>query len=67
MKQRLTLQGEDGATLTFGYENRGDPYREGVEFSVDDPRNGKYVHVFVEEWEAKQLRDVLNKLYPVTP
>lgn len=58
----LRLDGEDGATLDVCYDNRGDPYRAGATLSVRDEAG--FVSVFLESHEVKQLRDLLNNLYP---
>lgn len=55
---------ETGDKLRVGYDNRGEPYREGVtlEFCPTD-RYGP--QVFLRDYEVRELRDLLLKLYPV--
>jgi len=65
-KQKAEFRGEEGERLEVYYDNRGEPYREGVSlhFSEDQSyRNEAYV--FLEDMEAKELRDLLLKLYPI--
>lgn len=59
----LTLSGEEGSTLRVCHSNRGEPYREGVEFDFDEPEHSS-CRVFLERYEAIELRDLLNRLYP---
>jgi hypothetical protein len=59
---QLVFSGEDGGQLIISYDNRGDPFREGVSFDLDD--DGKHSRVFLENHEAIQLRDALNKAFP---
>ena len=51
---------QDGGTLSVYYTNRGEPYRDGIEISFDD---GPFV--FLENFEARLLRDFLIKMYPL--
>lgn len=59
------------AESTFGeatefrvaHSNRGEPYRDGIELSLDTGYNN-HATLFLEAGEARQLRDLLNRLYP---
>lgn len=64
VKKSLRLRGEGGDELIASYDNRGDPYREGVDLRI---LNGydTIVSVFLDDHEARSLRDLLNRLYPV--
>lgn len=55
------FRGEDGDRLSFSYDNRGEPFREGITIELQD---GDYnsVHVFLEEREVKELKEFLNDL-----
>jgi len=55
---------EDGDTLTITYTNRGEPYREGIQLSLEVDGGDYGGHLFLEDWEAKRLRDLLNEVYP---
>lgn len=63
----LILQGADeGTRLEVGYDNRGEPYRDGVSFEVeigikDDYTRDAYCRVMLERDEVVQLRDKLNQ------
>lgn len=64
-EQRIHFHGEDGDKLEIGYDNRGDPYRQGVSLTLES--DGRFQgSVFLEDREAKVLRDLLNKIYPQT-
>jgi|GEM_PF-2787437 len=55
------FRGEDGDSLTIRYDNRGEPFREGVNIELqDDDYNG--VSIFLDERELKELKDFLNDL-----
>jgi len=63
-KIRQDFKSEEGETLSVYYTNRGEPYREGIEISFDN--DGQYgPSVFLEDDEAKSLRDLLLKRYPL--
>ena len=62
-KQSRTFRGEEGETLRVHYDNRGEPYQEGVTLDFED--DDKFIGVFLETREAKELRDVLLTLFPV--
>jgi hypothetical protein len=63
-QQSVRFCAEDGRELTVVHTNRGEPYRTGIRFSLDTA-NGSYGdHLFLENSEAKELRDLLNRLYP---
>lgn len=58
----LLLQGEDGETLAVMYDNRGEPYREGI--SVEFHDRDVALGVFLHKEDTVALRDLLNRLYP---
>ena len=60
---RLELRGEEGDSLTVTYDNRGEPYREGITLSLSDGAMTEAA-VFIENREACELRDLLNRMYP---
>ena len=60
----LRLQGEDGAEFTAEWDNRGEPYREGVVLRTRLPGDEGSVRAFLDDREAIALRDWLNRRYP---
>lgn len=60
---RVQFVGEEGNTVTVGYSNRGEPYREGIEMDFEQGER-TIISVFLETREVLELRDLLNKLYP---
>ena len=60
--KRVKFEAEEGGSLEVQYTNMGEPYREGIGVCLNDDL--KSTSLFIEEWEAKQLRDLLNSLYP---
>jgi hypothetical protein len=63
--QHVTFRGEDGDELRVGFDNRGDPYREGITLDLSNDYETQ-VYLFLEEREVIRLRDLLLSLYPVT-
>lgn len=63
--QRAVFEAEDGGSLRVGYDNRGEPYREGICLVLE--HDSDWIHLFLEEEEVKSLRDLLNKLHPSVP
>lgn len=65
---KLTLQSsnpsEDGRLEVY-YDNRGEPYRQGISLSVERPDLQETVNIFLETYEGRALRDLLLKLYPL--
>jgi hypothetical protein len=64
MKQKVKFLGEDGCSLEVTYSNMGEPFREGVQLHLDDGDFKRSPNIFLEQHEAKELRDLLNRLYP---
>jgi hypothetical protein len=64
MRQQVKFTGEDGCSLEIGYTNMGEPYREGIQLCLDDGGHERSPYIFLEQHEAKELRDLLNRLYP---
>lgn len=58
---RLAFAGEDGSRLTVGYDNRGEPYREGI--SIEIEAGYERVAVFLTGGEVDDLRKLLNDLH----
>lgn len=59
----LEFCSEDGDKLVARYDNRGEPYREGVTLAFT-PSDGYGPAVFLNDHEARRLRDMLILLYP---
>lgn len=57
------LPGEDGHDLTIRYDNRGEPYREGVRIDLSNGYD-TIASVFLDEREGIELRNMLNRLFP---
>lgn len=63
-RTRIVIQSDaDEGRLVVCYDNRGEPYREGIDLSLE--RGPDSVGVFIETWEVRALRDLLNRLHPV--
>ena len=58
----LVLSDEEGQELRVFYDNRGEPFREGVDVTFDrcDGRT-RPVWVFLERDEVEKLRDKLSE------
>jgi hypothetical protein len=57
------FRGEDGDTLRVTYDNRGEPYREGVSLTLtESDRRPADVSVFLEEREMCEVRDLFIRL-----
>lgn len=63
-EKHVTFNAEDGEQLVVSYDNRGEPYRRGISLSLHEPDQQWKAHVFLEEFEAKQLRDLIDRLFP---
>lgn len=67
-RQKLTLQSsnpsEDGRLEVY-YDNRGEPYRQGISLSLERPDLQQSANIFLETWEGRAFRDLLLKLYPL--
>lgn len=59
----LRFENDDGCQLAVHETNRGEPFRKGIEISIEE--RGEALAAFIEDSEAIALRDLLNKLYPV--
>jgi hypothetical protein len=54
-----------GDCLTVRYDNRGEPYREGIGFSFSDGETN--IDILLLKDEALRLRDLIDKLYGEQP
>jgi hypothetical protein len=61
--KRLVFQGE-GASLEIDYDNRGDPYLQGITIGLKGERLNQFGSVFLEQREVADLRDWLNRFMP---
>lgn len=61
-KESEVFEGEEGERLRVCYDNRGDPYSEGITLEFEDW--GTRTSVYLEKREAKQLADLIKRLYP---
>lgn len=55
---------EDGESIAVSYDNRGEPFREGIYLCARDRNRNVSVDAFLGTDEALQIRDLLNTLYP---
>lgn len=60
----VTFDAEEGDQLVVSYDNRGEPYREGISISLHEPDKPWRSSVFLDKQEAGQLRDLIDGLYP---
>lgn len=57
----LTFE-DDGQRVEVRYDNRGDPFREGVKLAfIEDSSKFTYVHVLLDFQDVKLLRDKLTE------
>jgi len=64
--ETLKLPCDDSSdTFIARYTNMGDPFREGILIGVENEDFNKEVTVMLQDYEAKKLRDLLIKHYPV--
>jgi hypothetical protein len=61
-ERSVTFDGEDGEKLRVSYDNRGDPYRQGVALWLES--GSALQGVFIDEREVRQLQDMLDLLFP---
>lgn len=61
-QKRIKFQAENGGHLEIAYTNMGEPYREGIQICVED--GDLFSSLFIEKHEVKEIRDLLNRLYP---
>ncbi len=65
-EESLKLRCDDPSdTFIVRYTNMGEPYRQGINIGVSNEEFDKDVVVMLEDCEARKLRDVLLKLYPL--
>lgn len=64
LQKFVKFTGEDGEELSVSHDNRGEPFREGVSLELRQGYDSR-ASVFLEDYEARKLRDLLNRLYPM--
>ena len=63
---KLRLKCDDAEdTFIASYSNMGEPFREGINIGVSNTEYDKSVTVMLNDFEAKQLRDMLLSHYPL--
>lgn len=60
----VTFTAEEGDQLVVSYDNRGEPYRQGISVALHEPDKPWRSYVFLEKAEAEKLRDMIDQLYP---
>lgn len=60
----LILDGEDDDQLVVRWDNRGEPYREGLTLEVNSSDYQTLTSIFISQREALALRDKLNEIFP---
>lgn len=50
--------------LQLTHTNRGEPYRQGVDLTFVGNHYKDHFGLFLDDTEAKRMRDWFNKLYP---
>jgi hypothetical protein len=60
----VCFSAEEGDQLVVAYDNRGDPYREGISLTLHEPDKPYRSYVFLNKTEAGDLRDLINRLFP---
>lgn len=59
---RPLIFAEDGHELRIQYSNRGEPFRDGVEFTFDSGGiNGRSIWVLLDRQDVETLRDKLTE------
>lgn len=64
-EKSIVIRAEDGAELRITYDNRGEPYRDGIGMGLTD--GDKNTSLFLERAEALAIRDVITRIFPVQP
>ena len=65
IKKLELLCDDESDSFVIQYTNMGEPYREGIEIGVKNNDLDKEVIVMLKDNEAKKVRDLLIKLYPM--
>jgi hypothetical protein len=60
----ITFDAEEGDQLVVSYDNRGEPYREGISFALHEPDKPWRSCVFLSKHEAQGLAAMIDKLFP---
>lgn len=61
-QKRIKFEAEEGGSLEIYHTNMGEPFRDGIQMVLENGPD--FVSLFIEKYEAKRLRDLLNKLFP---
>ncbi|MDB4726122.1 hypothetical protein OAF54_01705 [bacterium] len=65
-ESKLKLQCDDPSDrFCVRYTNQGEPFRAGILIGIENQEFSKDVTVMLEDREAKKLRDLLLKHYPL--
>lgn len=60
----VTFDAEEGDQLVASYDNRGEPYREGISLALHEPDKPWRSCVFLSKPEAQALAEMIDKLFP---
>lgn len=61
-KQRVDFYSEDGDHCSVSYDNRGEPYSEGITIELETFDSTR-AYVYLEKREAMRLAKLIEKLY----
>jgi hypothetical protein len=60
----IVFDGEEGEQIVVSYDNRGEPYRQGITLALHEPDKPWRSCVFLEKHEAQGLAAIIEKLFP---
>lgn len=63
-RKSVSVNGDGGETIHVCESNRGEPYRRGIEISIERGHD-HLAGAFLEISEATSIRDLLNRVIPV--
>jgi len=56
------FENNTGDKLTFGYTNMGEPFREGMDVTLDLKDQYSHIYMFFEKYEVRKIKEVIEKL-----
>jgi hypothetical protein len=61
----VKFTGEDGEKITIRPSNMGEPYRDGIDFTIES--GDQYFGAFLEVYEVKRLYEMLGEYLNIKP